>query len=108
MKKIISLVAISMLLATPAVAGPRHHDYYRSYNHHNHKGSGKWVAPLIGGVVLGAIIADANAKQKERENARRVIVVREPQQRCEEVTIVVQNRWGDVLERRTEYRCTEY
>jgi hypothetical protein len=106
MKTIIALIS-AMLITTPALAGPRHHDHYRIQKHHHHN-NGKWVAPLIGGVVLGAIIADANAKQKEKENARKIVVVREPQQHCEELTIIVQNRWGDVLERRTEYRCTEY
>ncbi len=104
--KYILATLLALSLATPAIAGPRHHDYYRSHNHHNHKGSGKWVAPLIGGVVLGAIIADAKAK--ERENNQNVIIVREPQQQCEQVTIIVKNRWGEILERRTEYRCTQY
>lgn len=102
--KYVLATLLALGLTAPAVAGPRHHDYYRSHNHHNHNG-GKWVAPLIGGVVLGAIIADANAKQKERENTRSVVVVREPQQRCEEVTVIVKNRWGETLERRTEERC---
>lgn len=101
--KYILATLLALSLATPAMAGPRHHDNYRSHNHH---GSGKWVAPLIGGVVLGAIIADAKAK--ERENNQNVIIVREPQQQCEQVTIIVKNRWGEILERRTEYRCTQY
>jgi hypothetical protein len=105
MKTIIALIS-AMLITTPALAGPKHHDYYRMQKHHHNKD--KWVAPLIGGVVLGAIIADANAKQKEKERFRKFVVVREPQQHCEELTIIVQNRWGDILERRTEYRCTEY
>ena len=101
MKKVFALL-LAMVIATPAVAGPRHHDNYRS---HNHRGD-KWVAPLIGGVVLGAIIADAKAK--ERENNQRVIVVKEPQQFCEPVTVIVKNRWGDIIERYSEYRCTQY
>lgn len=96
--KYVLATLLALSLTAPAVAGPRHHDYYRSHNHHNHKGSGKWVAPLIGGVVLGAIIADANAKQKERE----VVVVK---QKCEPITIIVQDQWGRTIERRTEERC---
>ena len=94
--KYILTTLLALSLATPALADPRHHDYYRSHNHHNHKGSGKWVAPLIGGVVLGAIIADAKAKERE------VIVVK---QKCEPITIIVQDQWGRTIERRTEERC---
>lgn len=94
--KYVLATLLALSLTAPAVAGPRHHDYYRSHNHHNHKGSGKWVAPLIGGVVLGAIIADAKSKERE------VVVVK---QKCEPITIIVQDQWGQVIERRTEERC---
>ncbi len=94
--KYVLATLLALSLTAPAVAGPRHHDYYRSHNHHNHKGSGKWVAPLIGGVVLGAIIADAKAKERE------VVVVK---QKCEPITIIVQDQWGRTIERRTEERC---
>lgn len=103
--KYVLATLLALSLTAPAVAGSRHHDTYRTNNHRHHN-SGKWVAPLIGGVVLGAIIADAKAK--ERENNQNVIIVREPQQQCEQVTIIVKNRWGEILERRTEYRCTQY
>ena len=63
MKKIIAIVAL--LLSTSAFAQHGH------YGHHGHRyhgngggGSGKWVAPLIGGVLLGAIISDARANQQ--------------------------------------------
>ena len=63
MKKIIAIVAL--LLSTSAFAQHGH------YGHHGHRyhgnsggGSGKWVAPLIGGVLLGAIISDARASQQ--------------------------------------------
>ena len=63
MKKIIAIVAL--LLSTSAFAQHGH------YGHHGHRyhgngggGSGKWVAPLIGGVLLGAIISDARAHQQ--------------------------------------------
>ena len=56
MKKIIAIVAL--LLSTGAFAQHGH------YGHHGHRyhgggGSGKWVAPLIGGVIVGAILTDA-------------------------------------------------
>jgi hypothetical protein len=102
MKQIIALF-LALAVTTPAVAGGRDH-HYRNYNHHNsrHHGHGdKWVAPLIGGVILGAIINEAS-KPKEKE----VIVVK--QQKCDPITIIVQDQWGNVLEKRTEMRCTIY
>ena len=64
MKKFIAIVAL--LLSTSAFA---QHGHYGHYGHHGHRyhgggGSGKWVAPLIGGVLLGAIISDARANQQ--------------------------------------------
>ena len=63
MKKFIAIVAL--LLSTSAFAQHGH------YGHHGHRyhggggsGNGKWVAPLIGGVLLGAIISDARANQQ--------------------------------------------
>jgi hypothetical protein len=55
MKKIIAMVVL--LLSTSAFA------QYRPYGHHGHyghrPGNGNWVAPLIGGVIVGAILTDA-------------------------------------------------
>ena len=110
--KYILATLLALSLATPALAdNNRHHSRHGVYNNyhvqkHRHKNNDKWVVPLIGGIVLGAIISDAKAK--ERENNRKIIVVKEPQKYCEELTIIVQNRWGEILDRRTEYRCTEY
>ena len=51
MKKIVSTLAlVSMLIASPALA----HGHER-FGHHG----GGWFGPLLGGVVLGAIINDA-------------------------------------------------
>lgn len=63
MKKVILSIALAaMTAATPAVA--REH-------HRERSSSGKWVAPLIGGIVLGAIIADSNNDKEERRQRYR-------------------------------------
>ena len=64
MKKIIAIVAL--LLSTSAFAQHGHygHQGHQSHRYHGGGGSGKWVAPLIGGVLLGAIISDARANQQ--------------------------------------------
>ena len=62
MKKIIAIVAL--LLSTSAFAQHGHYGHHGHRYHGNGGGSGKWVAPLIGGVLLGAIISDARANQQ--------------------------------------------
>lgn len=64
MKKIaITLAAIATLTATAAQADYRHrgHGGYRApaYNHHQHRGP-NWVAPVIGGLLLGGAIYGAH------------------------------------------------
>ena len=62
MKKIIAIVAL--LLSTSAFAQHGHFGHHGHRYHGGGGGSGKWVAPLIGGVLLGAIISDARANQQ--------------------------------------------
>ena len=48
---LLSAAVISIGFATPADAQHRHHG-----SHHQHRGGGNWVGPLVGGRVLGGII----------------------------------------------------
>jgi hypothetical protein len=107
MYKYILAALLSLAVATPALADHQtnHHrqGVYNSHHgyhvpRHRQRNNDKWVVPLIGGVILGAVINEAS-KPRERE----VVVVR---QRCEPITIIVQDQWGRTLERRTEERCT--
>lgn len=49
------LVVLLLLVSASAFAQYRHPGYYG----HRHGGGGNWVAPLIGGAILGAVITDA-------------------------------------------------
>lgn len=53
MKKFLAI--FTLFLATSAFAGPFHHGHGPRY----YGGGGGWVAPLIGGAIIGAVISDA-------------------------------------------------
>ena len=67
---------VATLFATSAQA--QYHDHWHHYRGHRGpvviRESGGWIAPLIGGVIVGSIIADANKKEDKQ-----VVVVQQPQ-----------------------------
>lgn len=61
MKKL--LIIFTMLLATSAFAQYHRHGH-QVHGPRYYGGGGGWVAPLIGGAIIGAIITDARANQQ--------------------------------------------
>jgi hypothetical protein len=51
------LVVLLLLVSASAFAQYRHPGHYGHYGHRH--GGGNWIAPLIGGVIVGAVLSDA-------------------------------------------------
>ena len=96
MKYLISLL-IALGISTPALADSRHHyrHSYKAQHHHRHGPvivhRDNWVAPLIGGVILGAVIADAKEKEKE---TKQVIVQSAP---VTVTKVIVCSEWKEIM-----------
>lgn len=56
MKKVLIASVLGLCLATSAMAQHRH---YGHGGYHRHHGGWGWVAPAIGGAIVGAIVYDA-------------------------------------------------
>ena len=78
-KKFLAIaIASTALLAVPAQAQHWHNGHNRGPVYHGHAHGGGWVAPLIVGGVLGAVIAS----NKEKETVivqEQPVIIRQPQ-----------------------------
>jgi hypothetical protein len=80
MKKLIVAVAALSLLATPAFAD----EHRGGYEYHEHHGNGGgWVAPLLGGIILGGIISRHQYEDRYRNAPPQVVVVPQTAVVCE-------------------------
>lgn len=77
----VAIATASLLFSTQAVARDRRGDSYNRHHeysdHPRHRDGGRWVAPLLGGIILGAIIT-RNNRQYVDEQPRDVYIYREP------------------------------
>lgn len=71
MKKILTALAITSLTVTPAIARDYHRDRDDRHEHHErHHSGGKWVAPLLGGLILGVILSKNSNDNREVQPER--------------------------------------
>lgn len=99
-KKILTaLVALSVITPSVALADNRGYRHNHNYNRHHNKNDGDWVVPLLGGLIIGGIIASESNKNRNTtrddyynppRNTQRY-----PRERCTERWVVEYDRWGE-------------
>jgi hypothetical protein len=96
----ISALALAVGLATPADA------QYRSYHNHYHGGGGNWVAPLVGGLIIGGVVG-ALSNQPRYYDPSPVIVAPQYHRECR--IVPVYDNWGYYVgDRRECYNVPNY
>jgi hypothetical protein len=58
----LKLAAAAIALSLSSSAFAHGHGYGHGQRHHFHNGSGRWVAPLVTGVVIGALVTGVNSR----------------------------------------------
>ena len=95
-----TVLAVSLLAATATAANA---DYYRGRGYHG--GGGGWVAPLVGGMILGGAIYGLS----QPSYAAPPVYVAPPQYRTECQFVPVYDRWGNYRgDRRECYQVPNY
>lgn len=94
------IIALSAALMVLSVA-PAHADYRYEHSHgHQQGGGGNWVAPLVGGLIIGGIVGGAMAQPRYYE---------EPSWHTECRRERVFDQWGNFLGyERQCYRVPNY